>query len=61
MDLFSGASYASQSQQILHFGLGSLTTVDRLEVNWPNGQKEAFPITAINNLVTLKQGTGSKQ
>jgi hypothetical protein len=61
MDLFSGASYASQSQQILHFGLGSATTIDRLEVNWPNGQKETFPVTAINNLITLKQGIGSKQ
>ena len=61
MDLFSGASYASQSQQILHFGLGSAATIDRLEVNWPNGQKETFSVTAINNLVTLKQGTGSKQ
>src|SRR4029079_16082753 len=42
MDLFSGASYASQSQQILHFGLGNLTSADRLEVRWPNGQSETF-------------------
>ncbi|HYJ89742.1 MAG TPA: CRTAC1 family protein [Pyrinomonadaceae bacterium] len=60
MDLFSGASYASQSQQILHFGLGNATKVDRLEVHWPNGQIETFPVGAVNNLLTLKQGTGAK-
>jgi len=60
MDLISGASYASQSEQILHFGLGSASTVDRLEVRWPNGQTETFPISSVNSLVTLKQGTGAK-
>ena len=60
MDLFSGASYASQSQQALHFGLGNLTSADRLEVRWPNGQTETFPVSAVNSIVSLKQGTGSK-
>jgi hypothetical protein len=60
MDIFSGASYASQSEQILHFGLGASTAVDRLEVRWPNGQVETFRVNAVNSLVTLKQGTGEK-
>jgi hypothetical protein len=61
LDLFSGASYASQSQQILHSGLGDAPKIDKLEVRWPNGQKETFTVDKINTLVTLKQGTGSKQ
>jgi hypothetical protein len=60
MDLFSGASYASQSQQILHFGLGTASSVDKLEVRWPNGQTEIFPANSVNSLVTLKQGSGTK-
>jgi hypothetical protein len=59
-DLFSGASYASQSQQILHFGLGNSTSIDRLEVRWPNGQTETFPISSVNSLITLKQGPSAK-
>ncbi len=31
-DLTSGASYASQSEQIIHIGLGDATKIDRLEV-----------------------------
>jgi hypothetical protein len=60
MDLFSGASYASQSQQILHFGLGTASSVDKLEVRWPNGQTEIFRANSVNSLITLKQGTGTK-
>lgn len=60
MDLFSGASYASQSQQILHFGLGNAASVDRLEVRWPNGQMETFQVNSVNRLIVLKQGSGIK-
>lgn len=60
-DLTSGASYASQSEQVIHLGLGSAAKVDRLEVLWPNGQKEDFPVDKLNTRLTLKQGTGIKK
>src|SRR5262249_32929563 len=34
-DVFSGASYASSSDQRLHFGLGAATKADKVEIFWP--------------------------
>lgn len=59
-DLTSGASYASQSEQIIHAGLGTTSKLDRLEVLWPNGTKEEFVVDKLNTLITLKQGAGTK-
>ena len=36
-EVMSGTSYYSQSSFTLHFGLGSLTTVDDVEIRWPSG------------------------
>ncbi|MER3330142.1 MAG: CRTAC1 family protein, partial [Candidatus Kapaibacterium sp.] len=34
-----GSSYMSQRTGIIHFGLGSATSIDRVEVTFPNGEK----------------------
>src|SRR5439155_1570527 len=39
-DVTSGGSYGSSSDQRLHFGLGSATKVDKIEIHWPSGKKE---------------------
>ena len=57
-DLTSGANYASQSEQIIHIGLGNVTKIDNLEVIWTNGQKEEFTADKINTTITLKQNSG---
>jgi hypothetical protein len=36
-----GGSYLSASDRSVHFGLGSVTRVDRLEVRWPSGRVES--------------------
>lgn len=36
------ADYQSQDARVLHFGLGSNTTVDRLEIRWPDGQRRVY-------------------
>ncbi len=36
-EVMSGSSYYSQKSFVLHFGLGSATSVDSVEVRWPNG------------------------
>ncbi|MDQ4120273.1 MAG: CRTAC1 family protein [Acidobacteriota bacterium] len=58
-DLISGASYASQNEQIIHIGLGEHTKIANLKVNWANGQKEKFTVDKINTQITLKQNTGA--
>ena len=54
-----GGSYASQNDLRVHFGLGPATTVDRLEVRWPNGLEEAWRGVAPDRVLTLKEGTGA--
>src|SRR5688572_23304404 len=36
-------SYLVSHDPVLHFGLGKATTIDSLEVLWPDGKKETFP------------------
>lgn len=36
----SGGSYLSQNDLRLHFGLGSSTNIDRIEIAWPSGLKQ---------------------
>jgi hypothetical protein len=55
----SGASYLSQHDPRLHFGLADDTSYQRLEVQWPGGVREAFPGGTANRIVTVKQGAGT--
>jgi hypothetical protein len=38
----AGCGYASQSVSTLHFGLGSARKVEKVEIVWPSGLKQAF-------------------
>jgi hypothetical protein len=51
-------SYTSSSDPRAHFGLGPLTRVDAIEVQWPDGQRETFPGTEADRVVTVRQGEG---
>jgi hypothetical protein len=57
-DVFSGASYASSSDQRLHFGLGTSTKVDKVEIHWPSGAKEEIRIPAVDQIFTVVEGKG---
>jgi hypothetical protein len=54
----TGTSFLSQNDPRLHFGLGDAATYDRIEVQWPGGQRERFPGGKVNRIITLKEGTG---
>ena len=55
----TGTSFISQNDPRLHFGLGDAATYDRIEVQWPGGERERFSGGKANRIITLKQGTGS--
>ncbi len=55
----SGASFLSQNDMRVHIGLGNDASYQRVEVQWPGGQKETFPSGNANQILVLKQGTGS--
>ncbi len=54
-----GGSYLSQSSQLLHFGLGSAESVDRIEVRWPAGEVEEFAGVPANGAWELVEGDPS--
>ena len=57
----TGSSYLSQNDPRLHFGLAESATYDRIEVQWPGGNRERFPGGRANRIVTLKEGGGASQ
>jgi hypothetical protein len=54
----TGTSFVSQNDLRQHFGLGSAAAYDRIEVQWPGGERELFPGGKANGIVTVKQGSG---
>ncbi len=57
-DVVSGAGYASQNDPRLHFGLGTATKIDKLEIVWPNGTTEVVNVPGVDRVLTIVQGKG---
>jgi hypothetical protein len=57
-DVLSGGSYLSSNDPRPHFGLGTATKVDDIEIHWPSGKVEHFNVPGIDRIVTLKEGAG---
>jgi enediyne biosynthesis protein E4 len=55
--VLSQSSFVSCNDPRLHFGLGTVPSVD-IDVFWPSGLHEIFKRIAANQLVTLKEGVG---
>ena len=53
-EIRSGASYLSQNDFRLHFGLGEATSA-RVEIRWPSGQRETAGEFAANRIITLRE------
>jgi enediyne biosynthesis protein E4 len=53
-----GASYLSQNDLRLHFGLGSNTKIDSIEISWPSGLAERLNNLAVDQIYTIEEGTG---
>lgn len=58
LDVTSGGSYASQSDQLLHFGIGAATTIEKLEIKWPNGTTETVEVRGVDQNLTIAEGKG---
>ena len=53
-----GGSYLASNDPRVHFGLGSIGAVERVEVRWPDGAAESFPVDAVGRELTLRRGSG---
>ena len=54
----SGSSYDSNNDMRVHFGLGSVTKLDSIEIRWPSGLLEHFDNLAVDKIHTVKEGSG---
>jgi hypothetical protein len=52
----SGGSYLSQSDTRLHFGLGSSSHIDKLEIHWPDGKSQIFQDVAADRFYRISEG-----
>ena len=54
----SGGSYLSQSDLRVHFGLGSATRVDSVEIRWPSGGVETVRDLPGDRVYAILEGSG---
>jgi hypothetical protein len=57
-EVHGGGSYLSQNDFRLHFGLGSATKIDSVEIRWPSGATETLHDVAADAIYTLVEGSG---
>jgi len=57
-EVFSGGSYGSNSDPRLHFGLGSVSKVDKVEIQWPSGTKQEISLPRVDKIFTVDEAKG---
>jgi hypothetical protein len=60
-DVRAGSSYLGQNDLRVHFGMGSATRADRLEILWPSSIVDVLHDIAANQIITVEEGSGIKQ
>jgi len=56
-----GSSYLSQNDLRLHFGFGSRTAMDTVEVKWPSGKKDLLKDLPADFIYIIVEGEGVRQ
>lgn len=59
-EIRGGASYLSQNDLRLHFGLGAHGTMETVEISWPSGVHETYKNLAADDIYTIVEGAGIK-
>jgi enediyne biosynthesis protein E4 len=57
-DVFSGGSYGSNSDPRLHFGLGSATKLDKVEIQWPSAKTQEIGLPGVDQIFTVDEVKG---
>jgi hypothetical protein len=55
-EIRSGGSYLSQNDLRLHFGLGTATKADLIEIRWPSGKTDVLKDVSADKFYTYTQG-----
>ena len=56
-----GSSYLSQNDLRLHFGLGTNSKMNEVDIRWPNGETEILKDVAADFIYTVVEGKGIQQ
>lgn len=57
-DVATSSGYLASHSPWVHFGVGEILAIDRIEVRWPDGTAEVFPGGVVDRAVTLHRGSG---
>jgi len=57
-EIHSGGSYLSQSDLRVHFGLGTSTRIESLEIRWPSGKIETLKNLNADKIYSVLEGQG---
>jgi len=60
-EVHGGASYLSQNDLRLHFGLGTATKMESVEIRWPSGKVETLENVAADAIHTIVEGAGIRE
>ena len=55
-----GNAYLSYNDPRIHVGLGKYNKIDKLEIRWPQGEKEIYTDIWANQYLEILQGKGVK-
>src|SRR6202521_2609492 len=55
----SGSSYVSNSEMRVHFGLGSASKIEWVEIRWPSGLTERYTNLLVDQIHALTEGSGA--
>jgi hypothetical protein len=57
-EIHSGGSYLSQSDTRVHFGIGTATRIESLEIRWPSGKVEILSDLKADTFYSILEGRG---
>ncbi len=57
-DVKAGESYGIQNTLTQHFGTGAVTSIDQVSVTWPSGEVDNFYNVAVDQTLTIEEGSG---
>jgi enediyne biosynthesis protein E4 len=52
-DVLSGGSYGSSSDPRVHFGLGSASKIEKVEIRWPSGARQEVAVPCVDCIVEV--------
>ena len=57
-DVATSFGYMASHSPWVHFGVGNASSIDRIEVRWPDGSNEVFSGVVTDQAITLYRGSG---